>query len=81
MSIDESFDSDYMIKVSGIKSGMTLTFTNCVVDVRGNFFKSEYPVNLIFDGCTFLMANSTNLMTLDYSAGGIYGCASDYPST
>lgn len=53
-----------------------MTFTNSTIDVRGNFFKSVYPVNLVFDGCTFLLANTLNLLTLDYSAGSIYGCTS-----
>jgi hypothetical protein len=53
---------------------MTVRFTNSVIDVRGNFFHSLYPVTLVFDNCTFLVANTTNLFNLDYSAGGVYGC-------
>ena len=33
-----------------------------------------YPVNLTFDGCSIKVANTTKLVSLDYSAGGSYGC-------
>jgi hypothetical protein len=70
-----------MIKVDSFVSGMTVRFTNSVIDVRGNFFHSLYPVTLVFDNCTFLVANTTSLFYLDYSAGGVYGCTDGEPLT
>lgn len=67
-----------MIKVTALSSGMIVRFTNCVIDVRGQFFWSNQPVNLIFDGCTFLVGNTTTLVNLDYSTGGIFGCNETY---
>lgn len=78
---DGTFDSDYMIKVSSMVSGMTLTFTNCFVDVRGGFLQSSFPLNIVFDGCTFLVGNTVTLFSLDYSAGGLNGCSSGIPLT
>jgi len=56
-----------MIAVEGYAAGTTVTFRDCIVDVRGNFFSSKYPVNLIFDNCQFRVSQTVNLLNLDYS--------------
>ena len=63
-----------MVTVSSYAPNVYITFTNCTIDVRGNFFMSNMPVNLLFDGCIFRVANTNNLFTIDYSSGSTYGC-------
>ena len=57
--------------------GVYLTFTNCTIDIRGNFLQSNVPVNIVFDNCVFKVGNTSNLFTLDYSIGSQYGCSGD----
>jgi hypothetical protein len=73
---DSSFDSSYMFTVnaSSYQPNVYVVFRNCIIDVRGNFLMSTVPVNFVFDGCTFRVANTRNLLTIDYSNGTRYGC-------
>ena len=74
MSWDETFASTPMVTVPAFVPYLQVTFRNSIIDVRGKFFQSMYPVNLKFDNCLFRVANTTALVTLDYSAGSQHGC-------
>jgi hypothetical protein len=63
-----------MITVPTFVPYLQVTFRNSIIDVKGHFFQSMYPVNLKFDNCHFRVGNTTALVTLDYSAGSQYGC-------
>ena len=74
-SLDDTFSAVSMFTVPSFIPNLQVTFKNCIIDVRGKFFSSMYPVKLSFDNCMFRVGNTTELVTLDYSAGGIYGCS------
>ncbi len=63
-----------MFTVSSYTPGLVVTFKNCIIDVRGNFFYSAFPVNIVFDNCLFKVLNTVNLLNLDYSTDSKYGC-------
>ncbi len=64
-----------MFTVDSFAPDTYITFKDSIIDVRGNFFQSLYPVNLVFDNCIFRVALTTNLISLDYSSPqGNYGC-------
>ena len=73
---DASFVSTFMINVdpAAYRENLTLTFRNCIFDVRGRFLRSTVPVNIVFDSCVFNVLNTTTLLSLDYSAGSKFGC-------
>jgi hypothetical protein len=73
-STDSTYITSYMFTVNSYAPSVTVTFKNCIIDVRGNFFMSNYPVKLIFDNCEFKVLNTVNLLTLDYSIDQKYGC-------
>ena len=73
-SIDDTFMANFMFTVNA--SDLTINFKNCVIDVKGQFFKSAMPVALSFDNCQFKVLNTTILVELDYSSGTGNGCSS-----
>ena len=53
---------------------LSITFKNCIIDVKGLFFRSTLPVTLVFDNCQFKVVNTTTLVHLDFSANQQNGC-------
>ena len=61
---DQSYATEFMITVdqATYQENITLTFKNCIIDVKGNFLKTNLPINIVFDTCVFKVLNTTALM-------------------
>lgn len=64
---DSTYDSNYMFTVDSYVKDTYVTFKDSIIDVRGNFFQSAYPIRLVFDNCIFKVASTSTLLNLDYS--------------
>lgn len=67
---DSTYDSNFMFTVDSYVKDTTVTFKDSIIDVKGKFFQSLYPVRLVFENCIFKVANTNNLLSLDYSQNG-----------
>ncbi len=56
-----------MFTVDSYMNDTNVIFKDSIIDVRGNFFKSAYPIRLVFDNCIFKVASTAILLLLDYS--------------
>jgi hypothetical protein len=67
---DSTYDANFMFTVDSYVKGTTVTFKDSIIDVKGKFFQSVYPVRLVFDNCIFKVATTNTLIHLDYSSNG-----------
>jgi hypothetical protein len=56
-----------MFTVDSYVKDTTVTFKDSIIDVKGRFFQSLYPLKLVFENCIFRVANTNTLLNLDYS--------------
>lgn len=56
-----------MFTVDSYVKDTYVTFKDSIIDVRGNFFQSVYPIRLVFENCIFKVTSTATLLNLDYS--------------